>query len=248
MADAKPTKSVFVATPCYGCLCCNGYLASMVGLRQLLAQHKIPSHVELMGNESLIQRARNLLVAKFLRTDCTHLLFVDADIVFNPQSVLDMLEFDKDIVCGIYCKKSIDWKNVYTSSPLNPNEPLHQRGLDFNLNLMPSLDVVDGRWCRVLDSATGMMLISRNVVERMYSAFQSLDVVNDIPGSDVKQYCAIFDCMIDPCSRRALSEDYSFCRRWQMLGGEVWADLASPLAHVGSWVFRPISSLPGIKK
>ena len=239
-------KSVYIATPAYGCLVCNGFLGALVGLRQLLAQSGFQSTCNLLGNESLIQRARNLLTAQFMRSGCTHMLFIDADIVFNPQTVVDMLNFDKDIVCGIYSKKSVNWDAVYSKNPLNPTEPLQQRGLDFNINLVHSASepVVDGRWCRVLDAATGFMLISRNVIERMYSAFRSLDVVNDIPGSDIKEYCAIFDCMIDPKTRRALSEDYSFCRRWQLLGGEVWADLASPLAHVGSWVFRPPASLP----
>ena len=50
-------------------------------------------------------------------------------------------------------------------------------------------------------------------------------------------YHACFDCMIDPTTKRYLSEDYAFCRRWQQIGGKIYADLATTLGHVGNLPF-----------
>ena len=52
------------------------------------------------------------------------------------------------------------------------------------------------------------------------------------------EYVALFDCMIDKDTKRYLSEDYSFVRRAQQLGHEIWADIASPLCHVGNYMFE----------
>ena len=49
---------------------------------------------------------------------------------------------------------------------------------------------------------------------------------------------ALFDTMIDPESRRYLSEDYTFCRLWQMMGGDVFLDPRTGLNHVGHYTFK----------
>ena len=78
----------------------------------LLARNQgIEWTVDTMVNESLIPRGRNNLVAKFLHnTTATHLMFIDADIRFDPYDILKLLEFDKDIIGMPYAKKLIDWK------------------------------------------------------------------------------------------------------------------------------------------
>jgi hypothetical protein len=48
---------------------------------------------------------------------------------------------------------------------------------------------------------------------------------------------ALFDCIIDPDTGAYLSEDYSFCRRWRQIGGEIWIDIASKLTHTGPYEF-----------
>jgi hypothetical protein len=186
-----------------------------------------------------------------METDCTHMLWIDADIAFSPDSVVAMLAFDKPVVTAIYCKKSINWAKTYDQEHIeHPSEPISQRGLDYNINIVSNAIVEEGRFCKVLDAATGFMLINRSVIEKMNKAYTCLHCVNDVPGSDVKDYIALYDCMIDPQTRRYLSEDYAFCRRWQMLGGEIYACLKSPLGHFGSYMYKPVDELglpPGIK-
>ena len=53
-----------------------------------------------------------------------------------------------------------------------------------------------------------------------------------------KNCYAFFDTVIDPKSKRYLSEDYGFCRLWQKIGGKIYADVVSPLTHYGTYHFR----------
>jgi hypothetical protein len=237
---AEPSRAkLYVATPCFGCQLSLAYLTSVLNLQAACAARNIDIKLDFIGNESLVERARNLLVARFLRSDSTHLLFIDADIGFDPQAVFRLLDFDKDITTAVYPKKAINWGNVRDKLKRGDQEPVHQMGLDFNINLVGQTQRLTDGFLQVLDSATGFMLIKRGVLERMAEAYrEELQCVNDVPGQDIQEYVALFACMIDPDTRRFLSEDYSFCRRYQKLGGEVWADVVAPLAHIGTAIYH----------
>ena len=51
-------------------------------------------------------------------------------------------------------------------------------------------------------------------------------------------FYSLFDTMIDPISKRYLSEDYTFCRRWQDIDGEIWMDPSVDLDHYGNYSFQ----------
>ena len=85
------------------------------------AAKKIELQFGTIGNESLITRARNTIVQLFMDGDYTHLLFIDADLAFNPTAVIRMLEYDKDVVTGIYPRKTIDWIKVKKRLKENPD-------------------------------------------------------------------------------------------------------------------------------
>jgi hypothetical protein len=93
-------------------------------------------------------------------------------------------------------------------------------------------------FAEVLDGPTGFLLIKRDVFTKMFAKYKELDCVNDHQNKDLDEYCAVFDCMIDPQSRRYLSEDYAFCRRWQQMGGQIFADCVTVLGHVGNIRFQ----------
>ena len=84
---------VMVATPCYGGLLSEGYLHGILSLTQFAAKNKFKVHLNTMGNESLVTRARNTLVSQFLDycekddKSFTHLMFIDADIGFKGEAV-----------------------------------------------------------------------------------------------------------------------------------------------------------------
>lgn len=238
-APTKPAIRLYVATPCFGCQMSLSYMASILALQADCAIKGYQCVVDFIGNESLVERARNILVARFLVSDATHLLFIDADIGFSSDAVFRLLDADKDVATAVYPKKAIDWGQVQAKLEAADTEPVNQMGLDFNINIASDKEKVEPNgFVRVLDSATGFMLIKRAVLERMAEHYRGeLYCVNDIMGQVVKDYVALFACMIDVNTRRFLSEDYSFCRRYQQLGGEIWADLVTPLSHFGTNIF-----------
>ena len=129
----------------------------------------------------------------------------------------------------------MSWPRVHL--PEFAAEPVWQRGIDFNINFDKEAIAFEGKFCRVMDAATGLMLIRRPTIQRLYEDHAYLTCVNDMPeveGMSMKTYCAIFDCMIDPDTRRYLSEDYAFCRRVQWSGMEVWAMLTCVVGHIGA--------------
>lgn len=233
------TKGIYLATPCYGCQLSNSYVASLIALQAMCVKNGVPLEIDFIGNESLVERARNVLVERFLKfSKFTHFLFIDADIGFDPKSVFGLMDFNKDVVGAVYPKKFIDWKRIGEKLRAGDQEDIRQMGLDFNINIKPPQEVTKDGFVRVLDTATGFLLIKRHVLEKMKSAYKDeLFAVNDVFGQNVDDYVAMFACMIDPETKRFLSEDYSFCRRYQQLGGEIWADLKTPLMHTGTHIF-----------
>lgn len=236
---ARP--KLFLATPCYGCMLTVQYLQCLLQTQLSLSAEGIGIILQTVGNESLITRARNLLTKQFLGTDATHLLFIDADISWDPAAILRLLEKDEGVVSTSYPKKFYDWKRVEERLRSATPEPLHQAGLDFNLNVTERTVEVSNGFARVLDAATGFMLVKRGAIERMYEHYKDeLLVVNDLVGASqaIKDYVALFDCMIDPQTRRSLSEDFAFSRRWQQMGEHVYMDLNMPLGHTGALHFE----------
>ena len=89
---------LFIATPMYGGQNYGYFNQSMLQLQAMMGQNGINTAVSYLFNESLIQRARNALAHGFMRTDFTHMMFIDSDIRFNPQDVLRMINADKPII------------------------------------------------------------------------------------------------------------------------------------------------------
>jgi hypothetical protein len=217
--------NIFIATPCYGGMLTDQYFLSMFRLSQTLMQHGINFRITTLRNESLITRARNIITAMFLESECTHLFFVDSDIEFQAQDVLRALAYDKDIMAAAYPKKALPVQYAINFKFLD-DEKRRIR--------------VENGAVEVLDASTGFFMIKRRVIEKMIQAHPELHYRND-SNIDPKfnKYCySLFDTIHDPDDNRYLSEDYTFCRRWQKLGGEIWLDPNTKLNHVGSYTFE----------
>ena len=101
MMPARP--SLFVATPCFGGQVTTAYANSMLKLQTACRAQSVDFEWLMLGGDALITRARADLVAHFLeRPDATHLLFIDADIGFEPAQVFRLLAFDADVTAGVY--------------------------------------------------------------------------------------------------------------------------------------------------
>ena len=229
--------TLFVSTPCYGGVCLQAYAESMLRLQRTCAANGIQMMLDTTENESLVHRARNLAVARFYQKcpQATHFLFIDADIHFDPESVMRLIKSDHEVSVACYPKKCVMWDSV--------DEYLKSGGTGRDLSRVASSLVMNFKYqntqivngfAEVLDGPTGFMLIKRDVFTKMHERYPELECVNDHQNRDLEKYFAVFDCMIDPESRRYLSEDYAFCRRWQNMGGKIYTDCMTVLGHVGN--------------
>ena len=242
---------LYIATPMYGGQCTGYYTRSMLGAVPALFYADIPVTTRFVFNESLITRARNALTHTFLKSDCTHLFFIDADIKFNPQDVLGMLLADKEIICGIYPKKELNWENVANAAKAGvTHDKLRYYTGSFVVNLAGYVDQVTvqhDKPCEIWNGGTGFMMIKREVFEQLadkvpeYSN-DSTDLSGAIKHQEmIKEY---FATSIEPGTNRLLSEDYHFCRIWREIGGKVWAAPWVHLGHAGTHLFDGALATP----
>jgi len=208
-----------IGIPCYGGMVSEPTMTSFLRFVLLAQQVGLNWILDTMVNESLITRGRNKLMAKMMTNqNATHFMFIDADIRFQPESILQMLAYDKEVIGGLYPKKAL---------PIN-----------YVINLKPQV-TVQGDIYTVDTMGTGFLLFKRSVYEKLIQAHPETKYVDDIGLG--KQYepmmYAIFDCVIDHRGHY-LSEDWTFCRRWQAIGGDIWAHSKTLLNHVGHYEFQ----------
>jgi hypothetical protein len=244
-------KKVFLATPMYGGQCAGMYTKSVADLTALFAKYGIPLQLYFLFNESLITRARNYCVDEFLRSDATHLMFIDSDIGFNPQDVLAMLALQTDdskydVLGGPYPKKCISWEKIKLAvdKGVADEDPmvLDRYVGDYVFNPMSGQKEIPLNVpVEVLELGTGFMMIRRNTFEMYKNAYPHLSYKPDhvrtehFDGS--REIHAYFDCIIDPESKRYLSEDYNFCYHVTRMGGKNFLCPWIKLQHVGSYIF-----------
>lgn len=231
---------IFISVPCYDATMTMQCTISIMNLTQLLTSNKINFVIDFIGNESLITRARNNSLGKFMSTDFTHILFIDSDIEFNPSAVLDLLLFDKDVVCCAYPKKGYNWKKlIYSMQNEKSNESLESRGLDFSYNALTNENnelITNGDFIKVHHASTGFMLIKRQIIEKLTEKHSDLNIITARLSETDKEICGLFCCIIK--NKRFLSEDFSFCERVNDIGGEVWINVKHNLNHIGKYVFK----------
>jgi hypothetical protein len=249
----KGTQLV-VCTPCYGGMVNERYLQSMFTLVAACANYGVGLSLVTMANESLVTRARNELVNNFLALGdrATHMMFIDADISFKATSVIEMLLANKDVVTGAYPLKEIMWPSVQNLLKENPNaslEDIQKIAVPYVINVSKpdpkkvgqkeSVTIVGGL-IEVWDAGTGFMLMKRDVLLKMIEAYPETKYYTDrdmtVPKEERVRH-ALFDTVIDE-DGRYLSEDYTFCRRWQAIDGKIHLAVNVVLDHVGTHIFR----------
>lgn len=229
---------LFLSTPCYGGMCLQKYTESMLGLQVLASREGIELYIDTIENESLVQRARNVAVGRFMqKSDAEYFMFIDADVHFDPASVIRLVRSGHDISVACYPKKYIDWDQAADAVKKGDPRDMAMLSASLVVNFGASMVQITDGFAPVLDGPTGFMVIKRSVFERMQEKFPELNCKNDHQNRDFDDYHAAFDCMIDPVNRRYLSEDYAFCRRWQQMDGKIYADTQTVLGHVGNLPF-----------
>jgi hypothetical protein len=242
---SKPV--IFLATPCFGGTVTQSYMLSVIRLMSYAKSAGFNVSLSLAAYDALISRARSTLVAAFLDdASATHLLFVDADMSFEPQQVERLLRFDKDFTAALYPLKSIDW-DLMAQRCVNGGESVRQSALSYVGTFCDAAErKQEKNFATAIYAGGGFQLIRRSVLQRMIAAYPETHFrrVHGLPMSGSRRdevqspnLFALFDCIIDRETGAYLSEDYSFCLRWRKIGGEIWLDAASQLTHSGPYQF-----------
>lgn len=205
--------SLVIATPCYGNACHSAYLKSIVKFALTAPidwNYMVPDR-----NDSLVQRARNVMVRKFLDTGYEYLMFIDSDIEFEPDDVAKVWNLDARVKGGIYPMKhpEKDWYAAWSKGKLVtklPDEP------------MP---------CDYL--GTGFLMMHRSVFEDMKARWPERGHAE----GEYEDCFAWFHPRVDEDQGIYLSEDYAFCEDVREMGVEILADPTVKLLHHGSYAY-----------
>lgn len=229
-----------IMTPTHNHSVFFNYFISVIDMMRASHEAGLPMDIHMTLGESLITRARNNSVAVFLdNPNWTHLIWIDADIGFRPDALFRLLLSDYDVAAGVYPLKVEIWPaegvpagvgrddfvNAHARYPVNTGrveDDVVRSAIDEN------------GFIRVREAPTGLMCVKRRVFEAMRERYPQLRYTPDnLAAVDKGLHYRFFDVSVDPATNRYLSEDYTFCRRWEEMGGAVHIDALSNLTHQG---------------
>jgi hypothetical protein len=244
-------RKLFFATPMYGGACAGLFAKSVADLSALCTRYGIHLQMYFLFNESLITRARNYCCDEFMRSECTHMMFVDSDIGFNPQDVLALLAISEDdseydVIGGPYPKKCISWEKIKHAvdkgvADQNPNV-LEKFVGDYVFNPKGGqTQIALNKPVEVLEIGTGFMMLRKQTLRKFTEKFPQYhykpDHVRTEHFDGTREIMQFFQAEIDPNSKRYLSEDYWFCQKVQEAGMRTWFCPWMQMSHVGTYIF-----------
>lgn len=236
--QAESKTDIFIATPMFGNMCYGTYTDSLATAVQVFLNAQVSYAYSFRYNDALVTKARDGLAADFMQTDCSHLMFIDADIGFDARDILSMVDADKDIICGVYPQKKIDWEQVSQAVQSEvPSQELHKYAGTFPVNTLDGTSIIKAinssgqQPLEVRNAGTGFMLIKREVLENL------ADKVPQYPSGVDGDYRQYFDTSISSDDNTLLSEDYYFCKLARHNGFKVWVAPWVSLSHTGTYTF-----------
>ena len=189
------------------------YTFSIARSREALHERGLPTAYLLLSGNCHVDDARNKVVHEFLKSDCTDLVFLDADVSWAPEHLVKLCEYDCDVVGGVYPYRRESGKEGMPFKPL-PETFKPENGL-----------------LEVAGLPTGFLRIRRSVLERMAKEVPSF---HDKGKQDIPE---IFRRTIDSRKGR-MGGDIGFCQRWRDMGGKVYAAAELRLGHCGKQIVR----------
>lgn len=226
-----------------------------VTLLGLLRQHGIWYELRTLPGDSLVTRARNNLADIFYQNssdDCNDFsLWLDDDILFNPESVLQMLALDLDFVSAPYTRKGLHMDRIHAAAKLGYKaEDLAKVAGTPNVNWITQLRRLDEPM-PVLESGSGFWLVKRKVFRMMA---EQLDIEYKRTAEEKAHFGHdtahdFFRVGVWPETREYLSEDWWFCREWRNLGGTVWCCFWIKTQHIGQYMYQcDMDAIAGLLK
>ena len=218
-------------------------LTGIIDLIQWFSAKNIEYKFYFISKDSLVSRARNTIVTKFLDDEefnGTHLFFLDADIGFNHKNFERLLDFNKDLVCGVYPTKGINRERLKAMD----NKTIKPQNLmNYNVNFIdPSNIKLNNGFAEVKEDATGFMLIKKQVFLKLKDNYSDLKFdprpSSVLSGSNnCYDFFKVGNYKDKDGNVNYLSEDFYFSTLWRDIGGKIFADLTSELSHLGKFSF-----------
>lgn len=244
---------ILIATPSYGGTVITEYMTSVLNLFIRLASHKIESQI-MFKNFAEITKVRNYFASYMLENeDFTHLLFIDSDMYFAPEVVMQMIEFNQPLTGVVYPKRALNPERLYQNAKIYDDfSKAYARSLDWVMDsgllgegvtatkegtVGVNIDIKHGCFAKSTALGTGLMLVKREVFKKLKDIYP--DLYLSPPVGIYKQWGleqGVLQCFEGLKKDGVhLSEDISFCRRWiEGCGGEVWANIKEPIGHLGT--------------
>ncbi len=220
-------KHVFIFVPAFGNTVTTPTMLAIQNLTQTLAAKSIACGLSALSFPDIAE-LRSIATGIWYDTMpySDHFLFIDADMAFQPDLVLDMLLFDEPLVGTIYPQRKmpLSWAGSGTGSTSTERR---------------------GSFMEVEGVGMGVTLIRRDVLRVMLEKMPELvdnrlelHPANSIlQAAGAKRLIRSFEKM-DIADRGIVSEDLSFCIRWRQCGGRVWASIGHPISHVGMYDYQ----------
>lgn len=205
-----PPTNVLICTPSYSGELSTNYVSALCNTIALLTQNKIGCAWGTIVGNCYVTAARDLLAGKFLTSDASHMLFIDADMSWTADAVMKLLKMDKDIAVGAYTTRS-DHDRRWTFRTI-PGKKLDENGL-----------------VEIAGAGTGFMLIKRSVFTDLLN--KTVRTVYKSGNPDDGLVHEFFPTK--NTGGNWVSEDYVFCDEVRAHGKEIWLDTTIDLHHKG---------------
>lgn len=196
---------------------------------------------------SLVTQGRNLCVSSFLNSDhkYSHLLFIDADINFTPESIFEMIALDREVIAIPYPMKTINWDKVDRLSKeikYKNSTELSTLGFTYPIKVADTSNIiVQNNVIEVTHAPTGCMLIKRQVFDKMIEKYPDLEINQPtiLNGEETKNknLYNFFDTLHDPVTKKYYGEDFGFCQKWRDIGGKCYCYINRFITHVGEYQY-----------
>jgi hypothetical protein len=249
-SKVKQTKNnlpkIFLATPVHS-ECSIHYAQSLLKFQQECLMRNILVSFSLLKS-SLVTQGRNLCVNGMLEAGdmYTHLLFIDSDIEFKFETIMKMINADKDVIATPYPLKHVDWQKVHNRINQKGNmqpDLLSKQGYTWPIKLEGREELkVENGVAEVSHAPTGCMLIKKSVFDKMIKAYPEKKISQPtiLNGQQIEKeyFYNFFDTYHEPDTKRYYGEDFGFCKRWTEIGGKCHVLVEDYITHVGEYRYE----------
>tara|TARA_R100001591_G_scaffold101304_1_gene108042 strand:- start:204 stop:986 length:783 start_codon:yes stop_codon:yes gene_type:complete len=234
---------LYVATPVHSNVSIH-YLQTVIMLQKKCYELGIEFTLQTMKC-SLVTNGRNICVSDFMNSDCTHMLFLDSDIQIEADSIVTMINKNKQLLCIPYPLKTVKFDKMYAMQKLKPDLNLEQMSMAGNVYPIrladdQSIEFKDGI-CEITHSAAGCLLIQKKVFTKMIDKYPDLKIKQEIIVDNEKVFKPnlynFFDTYFDKNNNLYYGEDFAFSRLWRNIGGKCYALITEYITHVGDYSY-----------